>query len=79
METRHCGEVASKIRPLKDLSGRKVKNQGGGRNGRKIREEGEKYGKYRETRNLTARSSPLFKRFVRLLPFASTAKLLSFA
>jgi len=35
METRHCGEVANKISLLKDLSGRKVKNQGGGRNGRK--------------------------------------------
>ena len=35
VETRHCGEVANKISLLKDLSGRKVKNQGGGRNGRK--------------------------------------------
>ena len=35
VETRHFGEVAKKISLLKDLSGRKVKNQGGGRNGRK--------------------------------------------
>ena len=60
METWHCGEVGNKISLLKGLSGRKVKNRGGGRNGQKIREEGEKKGKkIRETRNLTARSSPL--------------------
>lgn len=35
VETGHRGEAANKISLLKDLSGRKGKNQGGGRNGRK--------------------------------------------
>ena len=33
VETRQRGEVANKTSLLKDLSGRKVKNQGGRRNG----------------------------------------------
>jgi len=35
VEARHCDELANKKSLLKDLSGRKVKNQGGGRNGPK--------------------------------------------
>ena len=41
METRHCGEVANKIRLLKDLSGRKVKIRAEGETAEKTREEGE--------------------------------------
>jgi len=45
VKARHCGELANKISLLKDLSGRKVKNQGEGRNGPENYGEGRNTGK----------------------------------
>jgi len=42
VEARHCGELANKISLLKDLSGRKVKNQQEeGETAEKVREKGQ--------------------------------------